>query len=234
MDRDREGIAKNVLNMNELAKLPEVGDRFKLTLNNITRSVPAVVNEEFFAKVYGEHGPKTEDEMRSSIKGDLEAYFDGQSDSYLVNDLYKSLMENIEFPLPDDFLKRWIDVSNEKPVSAEDIEKEYPGFAKSLRWSLIQRKVVKEHELEITETEVHERVRANVFRQLYGYGLKNIGDEWVEQFVQKQMADKKVISQTREQLLEEKVLNYIKSKAQLTEKEISFEDFKKMAEQEKA
>ena len=232
MDRDREGIAKNVLNMNDMEKLASAGDKFRLTLNNITRSVPAVINEEFFLKVYGENGPKTEEEMRNNIKADLEAYFDGKTDSYLVNDLYKGIMEHIEFPLPDEFLKRWIEVTNEKPISAEDLEKEYPQFAKSLRWSLIQKKIVKDQNLEVTEADVLERVRMNVFQQLYGYGLKNIGEEWVEQFVQKQLADKKVISQTREQLMEDKVLGYIKGKVALVEKPISFEDFKTLVEKE--
>ncbi len=232
MDRDREGIAKNVLNMNDMEKLPTVGDKFRLTLNNITRSKPADINEEFFLKVYGETGPKTEEEMRNNIKADLEAYFDGKTDSYLVNDLYKGIMEHIEFPLPDEFLKRWIDVTNEKPISAEDLEKEYPQFAKSLRWSLIQREIVKEQNLEVTEAEVLERVRMNVIQQLYGYGLKNIGEEWVEQFVQKQLTDKKVINQTREQLMEDKVLGYIKSKVTLAEKPIGFEDFKALVEKE--
>ena len=170
--------------------------------------------------------------MRNNIKADLDAYFDGKTDSYLVNDLYKGIMEHIDFPLPDEFLKRWIDVTNENPISKEDVEKEYPQFAKSLRWSLIQRKIVKEQNLEVTEADVLERVRMNVIQQLYGYGLKNIGEEWVEQFVQKQLADKKVISQTREQLMEDKVLGYIKSKVALLEKPISFEDFKALVEKE--
>ena len=232
MDRDREGIAKNVLNMNDMEKVPAVGDKFRLTLNNITRSLPAEINEEFFQKVYGDNGPKTEEEMRNNIKADLEAYFDGKTDSYLVNELYKGIMDKIDFPLPDEFLKRWIDVTNENPISQEDLQKEYPQFAKSLRWSLIQRKIVKEQNLEVTEDEVLERVRMNVIQQLYGYGLKNIGEEWVEQFVQKQLADKKVISQTREQLMEDKVLGFIKSKVALLEKPISFDDFKLLVEKE--
>src|SRR5688572_15229323 len=137
MDRDREAIAKNILNMNDLSKLEEVGDKFKLTLNNITRSVPAVINEEFFHKVYGEGGPKSEEEMRANIKADLETYFDGQTDSLLVNDIYKVVMEKMDFPLPDDYLKRWIDLNSEKPMQPEELEKEYPRFAKSLRWNLI-------------------------------------------------------------------------------------------------
>jgi len=230
MDRDREAVAKNILNMNDLTNLDAVGAQFKLTLNNITRSVPAVINEEFFVKVYGENGPKTEEEMRANIKSDLEAYFDGQTDSYLVNDIYKAIMENANFPLPDEFLKRWITITNEKPVTPEEIEKDYPHFTKSLRWSLVQRKVVREQNIQITQEEVTARVRANMIQQLYGYGLKNIGEEWVEQFVQKQLADKKVVSQTREQLLEDKVLEYIKSKVKLTEKETTLDEFKALVE----
>lgn len=230
LDRDREGIAKNILNMNDLSKLDEVGTSFRLILNNITRSVAAEINEEFFQKVYGDNGPKSEAEMRNNIKADLESYFDGQSDSYLVNDLYKGLMDNVDFPLPDDYLKRWIDITSEKPISAEELERDYPSFAKSLRWSLIQRRVIADNNIEITDEEVRDRVRTNVIQQLYGYGLKNIGEEWVEQFVEKQAADKKLIQQTREQLLADKVLDYVKSKVKLNEKPVTVDEFKGLVE----
>ncbi|MCX6199125.1 MAG: trigger factor [Bacteroidetes bacterium] len=228
MDRDREGVAKNVLNMNDLSKLDEVGNLFRLTLNNITRSKPAEINEEFFVKVYGENGVKTEEDMRNLIKTDLEAYFDGNTDRLLVNDIYKGLMDKLDFPLPDDFLKRWIEITNEKPVAAEDIEKEYDGFAKSLRWSLIQKKIIAAQGIEITDEDVTSRVRANMIQQLYGYGLKNIGEDWVEQFVQKQLADKKVVQQTREQLFEDKVLEYIKTKVALTTKDTTLDAFNEL------
>jgi len=73
-----------------------------------------------------------------------------------------------------------------------------------------------------------------VIQQLYGYGLKNIGEEWVEQFIQKQLSDRKNVEQTREQLLEDKVLAYIKSKVKLNETPISFEAFKVMVEAQNA
>ncbi len=230
MDRGREAVAKNILNMNDLTKLNEAGDKFKLTLNNITRSVPAVINEEFFVKVYGENGPKTEEEMRANIKSDLEAYFDGQTDSYLINDIYKVILEKANFPLPDEFLKRWIGMNKEKPATPEEIEKDYPLYAKSLRWSLVQRKIVDEQHIEVLQEEVTGRVRANLIKQLYGYGMKNIGEDWIEQFVQKQLADEKIVSQTHEQLLEDKVLNYIKSKVPLTEKDTTLDEFNALVE----
>jgi len=232
MDRDRESMAKNVLNMNDLSKLSEVGDRFRLTLNNITRAQPATINEEFFVKVYGPEGVKTEEEMRNNIKGDLEAYFEGSTDKVLVNDLYKALMDNIDLPLPEDYLKRWLEVHADNPMNEEELADYYPKFEKSLRWSLIERKVAKEQNIEVTDEEVKERVRRNLIQQLYGYGLKTIGEEWIAQFVQKQLADKKVLSETRDQLLDEKVLDFIKTKAKQEEKQVSIDEFNELMKKE--
>lgn len=233
MDRDRESMAKNILNMSDLSKVAELGDNFKLTLNNITRSVPAEFNEEFFLKVYGENGPKTEAEMREQIKGDLEAYLEGNSDKILVNDLYKGMMANVDFPLPDAYLKRWLNVTNEKPITEEEIEKDYPDFAKSLRWQLMQAKIVRDQNLEVTPEEITNQVRTNLIHQLYGYGMSNIGEEWINQFVNKQLADKKVVSQTRDELIEGKVIEYIKGKSQLSTKEVTFTEFRELMDKEK-
>lgn len=230
MDRDRESVAKNILNMNDLTALDTVGDKFRLTLNNITRNVPAEINEEFFVKVYGPDGPKTEAEMRSAIQSDLDAYFDGNTDRLLVNDIYKVVLENLNFPLPDEFLKRWLDVTKENNLTPEDIEKEYPQFSKSLRWSLVQKKIIGENNIEITPDEIANRVRVNMIQQLRQYGMKDIGQEWVEQFVQKQLADKKVVSETKEQLREDKVLDAIKTKIKVNTKEVTLEDFNAIVE----
>ena len=234
MDREKEAIAKNILNMTDLSQLDSVSDKFQFTLNNITRSKPAEINEEFFVKVYGENGIKSEADMRANIKADLETFFDGRTDTLLINDIYKTIIENANFPLPETFLKRWIKLTNEKEISEEEIERDFPQFAKSLCWNLVQRKVVTENDIKITQEEVTERVRMQVIQQLYGYGLKNIGEEWVEQFIQKQLSDRKNVEQTREQLLEDKVLAYIKSKVKLNETPISFEAFKVMVEAQNA
>ena len=234
VDRDREGIAKNILNQTDVTHTEHIGNKFKLTLNNITRSKPAEVNEEFFVKVYGENGPKTEAEMRQNIKTELDSYFDGQTDGYVINDIYKAVIENVQFPLPDDFMKRWIKVANEKEVSDEDIDKDYPRFAKQLRWDLITRKIIRENNIENTPEEVREQVRLKTIQQLYSYGLRDLGGDWVEQFISKQMADKEQIKQTGEQLLTDKVMLLLKSKVKLNEKPISLEDFKVLADKTNA
>jgi len=230
IDRQREETAKHILNLSEPAHTDHIGDKFKITLNNITRAIPAEMNDEFFTKVYGENGPKTEEEMRTKIREELDSYFDGQTDGYLINELYKAIVEHVNFPLPDDFMKRWIKVANEKEFSDEEVEKDYPRFARQLRWDLITRKIVRENNIRNTPEEVREQVRLKTIRQLYSYGLRDLGGEWVEQFISKQMADKEQIKQTGEQLLTDKVMLLVKSKVKLHEKPISLEGFKLMAD----
>ena len=234
VDRDREGIAKNILNQTDVTHTDHIGNKFKLTLNNITRSKSSELNEEFFLKVYGETGPKTEAEMRENIKAELDSYFDGQTDGYLVNDIYKAVIDNVQFPLPDDFMKRWIKVANEKEVSEEDIEKDYPRFAQQLRWDLITRKIIRENNIENTPEEVRAQVRLKTIQQLYSYGLRDLSGDWVEQFISKQMSDKEQIKQTGEQLLTDKVMIYLKSQVKQKDKAISLEDFKALAEKTSA
>ncbi len=233
-DRDKEGIAKNILNQTDATALDNVSGNFKITLNNITRALPADMNEEFFVKVYGQDGPKSETEMRDNIRKDLEAYFDGRTDVFLVNDLYKGVMENVDFPLPEDFLKRWILLSNEQPVTAEQVEAEFPTFAKQLRWNLITQRIAAENNYDVTREELENKVREQTIQQMYGYGLRNMGEEWVESFVQRQLKDKEYLQKTHAQLLDDKVLGYIKSKVNLSENLIGLEEFNEMVKKANA
>jgi trigger factor len=131
-------------------------------------------------------------------------------------------------------MKRWIKVANEKEVSEEEIEKDYPRFAKQLRWDLITRKVARENNVEVTPEEVKERIRLNTIQQLYSYGLRDLGGDWVEEFMNKQMADKKVIKETGEQLETDKIMLVLKAKVKLNEKPVTVDEFKLLAEKANA
>ena len=67
--------------------------------------------------------------------------------------------------------------------------------------------------------------------QLYGYGMRDLGSDWVGQFVDKQLADKKYTEQLNERILDDKALLYVKTQVNLKETPISFEEFKALAEQ---
>ena len=53
------------------------------------------------------------------------------------NDVVLYLVEKIKLDLPDEFLKRWLKVSNENKLSDEQIAEQYDDFAKNLKWTLM-------------------------------------------------------------------------------------------------
>ncbi|MFN8309661.1 MAG: trigger factor [Chitinophagales bacterium] len=229
-DRDREAIVKHLLNLNDMAKAEQLGNQFRLTLNNITRAIPAELNEEFFTKAFGENGVNNETAMRENMTSELEAYLDGRSDALLMNDIYKGVLDAATFALPDDFLKRWVKVSNEKPISDEQIEEDYPRFSKQLRWQLITNKIAADQKYEVTAEELKDRTKMQLLSQLYQYGMRNMADEWLDNFIEKQMADKEHVRRLNEEIMTDKVIAYIKSQVKLKDTPIDFERFKVLVE----
>ena len=225
MDRDREAIAKNILNLSDAQAIESAGDFYRFTVTNIMRNEPAEINEEFFTKVYGEGGIQSLDDMKAEIARDFSSYYEGQARVLLVNALYQAIMDQVSLPIPEDFLKRWLLTSNEQKMTAEQIDNEFPVFRKQLRWDLISGEVVRQQQFIVSAEELEERVRQDVMKQLYSYGLRNLGGEWVDNFVQKQLQDSKVLDRTEGQILDDKVLDYLISQIRTTDESITLEAF---------
>ncbi|NNC96041.1 MAG: trigger factor [Chitinophagales bacterium] len=232
MDRDKSEIARFVLGIDE-DKVDQVGKNFRLKVENITRIQPAPVDRELFDKVYGEGKVENEEEFRNKISEELENYYQSQSERKLIADIVEKLMEKTEIPLPDTFLKKWIQETNDKEISDDEIEKDYPAFAKNLKWSLIVNKIAEQNQIKIEAEELKERMRQNVRNQLMQYGYMDFPDDQMDAYVQNLLKDQEQVRQTRDLILEDKIFDHIKSEISLKEKEISVEKFNKLISKEK-
>jgi trigger factor len=56
--------------------------------------------------------------------------------------------------MPDEFLKRWLLKTSEQPITIEVLDKEYDMYAKSLRWQLIENKVMEIFNVKVTQDDV--------------------------------------------------------------------------------
>ena len=131
-------------------QLHNVKNKFKFTVENVKHLVPHELNQELFDKIYGEGQVKSVEEFRNRIKEELEKGLQTDIDKKLYADIQNKLIEKLSLPLPDEFLKRWIVATNEKPISKEDLEREYPAYAKNLQWQLIENKIIKDNDLKVT------------------------------------------------------------------------------------
>ena len=103
----------------DVATLKGVISKFRYTVEKINRVIPAEINQELFDKIYGPGSVKSEEEFRNKIKEELSKGLNTDVDRKLKADVQEKLLDKLKLSLPDEFLKRWIVASNEKPITKE-------------------------------------------------------------------------------------------------------------------
>ncbi len=236
IDREEESILKFVLDYQapevaEGEKAPKPPKRFKVTLNEVNRVTPAELNEEFFKKVLGEETEvKDEAGLREQLEMDLGDVLSGHSDARLKYDMEMALINGTKIDLPEDFLKEYIQSQQEaKSLEGEEFEKEFEGFLKGFRWTMIQRNLMERFEIENTKAELVNFAAGRLAQQFaqYGGGMNN--PEFLKGFAEKQLEeDEQYRNRTFDELVSFKIFEKMKEDVSIKQKDISFEDFKKL------
>lgn len=200
---------------------------FKLTVNNINRLEESDLDQEFFDKLFGEGTVSNEEEFTAKITGELEAMMLQDSERKLYDDIYNYGLSKVNFVLPDDFLKRWLKATNEK-LSAEELAGGYNDFAKNLKWTLIENKVIKENEIEITYEQVFEFGKQRLSQQFRAYSPQGLSEEQLDQYTIKYLQNKENAGKIFDEVKALRVFDFIKNVVTLEKKEILFSDFVKL------
>ena len=195
-----------------------VNENFDATITKVTRIKSADLTEEFFQKNFG---VATEAEAREIINRNLGGNYASQADALLLRDMQDGLMAANDLPLPDAFLKRWLQTQNDKNT-AETVEKGYDSFAQNLRWTLIRSKIAKAAGVEVTDGDMVEHYSNKIRGYLGGMA---IGQDFIDNLVERVMNDEKQYSELYEDVLTDKTFEAMKSRAHIVEKPISVAEF---------
>lgn len=223
IDRDRSQIIKFILNLKEEPE--QIGEEFSMTIEKVSRMQKAELNAEFFAKVWPGGEVTDEASAREALQKDMMGYLSQMEGSKINSKLYEKILGETQMNLPDDFLKRWIKDNNEKPLSEEQLESEYPAFSKGIRWSLIVKKISKDNNLQASFEEVNEASKAILREQFAQYGYPNIPDEQLEAMNANMLAKEDHVKKTYDIVMEQKLFNFIKEQITLEDEWITFEEF---------
>jgi trigger factor len=216
-----------LLNINE-DDAKALKSKFQLTVKNINRVEEADLDQEFFNKLFEQDTVKTEGEFKARITEELESMMIQNADQRLSTDLYKFVTEKVRFQLPDEFLKRWLKATNEN-LSEEELEKGYDEFANNLKWTLIQNKIIRDNNIEITKEEILETARKRLDAQFRMYNQLPLSEDQLTQYVVQFLQNKENANRIFEEVKALKVLEYIKSIVTLDNKEIEYNKFLELA-----
>lgn len=206
---------------------------FSFQVNEISRFVPASLDQEFFDKVFGKDEVKSEDEARTKIKESINELQKNDSDYKFLLDV-RAYAENkvgtLEFP--DELLKK-IMKANNKDKDDKFIEDNYAKSIEELKWSLIKDQLAKANKIKVNDKDVKEAAIQAARFQFAQYGMNNIPDEYLENYAQEMLKHQEQVNSLIERCVDQKLSEALKSVVKLNHKSISQEDFAKMFEDNK-
>ncbi|KHJ38833.1 trigger factor [Pedobacter glucosidilyticus] len=202
--------------------------KFKLTVKNINRLEEADLNQEFFDKLFGEGTVTTEAEFVAKITEEIEAMMAQDADRKLAADLYQYGASKADMQLPDDFLKRWLKMTN-KELSDEELDKGYDDFAKNLRWTLVENKIIKDNSIEIKYEDVLETAKQRLDAQFRMYSPQALTEEQLSQYAVQFLQTKENANRIFDEVKAQKVFDFLKTVITLDKKEIDYVKFQELA-----
>lgn len=201
--------------------------KLSFKINEITHHQKAEINQELFDKVYGEGAVDSEESFRARVKDEAEKMYIGESDRVLLGAVLMEIVEKSTFELPAEFLKKWIQFNEQEPKTDEEIDKIYQQAEKGMRYQLIEGKIASQYNLEVSQDDVLDQAVQMMKQQMAMYGVSNpeMDDNQLKQIAISSLQNESEYKKLADQVFATKMLDVIKDKVKLEEKEVSFDEF---------
>jgi len=216
----------------EVSEVKNVKSDFRFTVDKINRLEAADYNSELFDKLYGPGVVKTKEEFKKKIQDEMEKNFSENTEQLFERDVQDHLLKKAKLELPDDFMKRWLMTANEKPITKEQIEEEYEQYSRGLKWQLIENKLITENELGLTQEEVINHTKGLIQQQLAGMG-QIMDDKELEETAHRILQNQEEARRVYDQIYSSKLRKLYNDTVKIKEKNISYDEFVKLAEKKR-
>ena len=206
-------------------EVAEMKSNFSYQVEEITRAVPAAVDQALFDQVFGEGAVSSEEEFRGKIKEGIAAQFEADSNYKFLLDARTYLMNKVgKLEFPDALLKKIMLLNNEDKGESF-VEENYEKSLEELTWHLIKEQLVEAFGIKIEEADVLAIAKENTRMQFAQYGMMSIPEEMLENYAKEMLKKKENVEGLVNRAVESKLAAALKTKATLNNKEVSMEEF---------
>ncbi|WP_124640204.1 trigger factor [Amniculibacterium aquaticum] len=183
------------------------------------------VNQELFDKVYGKDTIKSEDELKTRVKTELDEYFQQNADVHFVNKVLEQVVEKEEVKLPEAFLVKWLMFSNQN-IQDEAKAQEILDSEKSvIKYQIIEGKLLNDNDIKLDYTDILGQAEQLVKNQLAIYGIHHLGDEEIQKYAVEMLKDQEQVRQISSEVAMAKLKDVILEKATKKEIKVSHDEF---------
>jgi len=211
-----------------------ISGSYTLKVNNISHVEPAQINQELFDKVFGKDAVKNEEEFLAKIEATISENYKRESDHLLDHEIQHALVDNTEVNMPENFLKTWLKASGDGKITDDIIGKEFDDYKTGLKWDLIRNKIAEEHKINVESAEVRDRAKELIAQQFGGPAIaEQLGDKFdaiADNYLSGQDGKGENFMRLYNQIRNEKIMALIRGQITISEKKVSLDEFKKLAE----
>ena len=201
---------------------------FTFLVTEISRFVKAEVNQELFDQVFGEGNVNDEADFRQKVAESIKTQFSNDEEFKFMLDIRKYAEDKVgEVAFPDELLKR-VMKSNNQDKDDKLIEDNYAASIKELKWSLIKNELMEANELKVEKEDVVKVVKDIARMQFAQYGMSNVPEEYLDNYVDKIMKEEKNLESYIERASDIKLAAALKKVVKLNEKTVSLDEFNKI------
>ncbi len=224
-DNDEELITHSILRVDHHAA-EHMGNNFRMTVLEINKIDTAELDQNLFDVIFGPNVVHSAEEFRNRIKSDLELEFTQLSEDKLRRELRNKIIEQNDFTVPEDFLKKWLTYRYRTEENTEDPLKNFAQFITNLKWDIIADKLAKENDIKITDDEVKAFVKDTLKKHYFkNQEDANIPDDSLNQLAEMVLNKDDNKHQYQMRLLNDKIFTLLKSSVTIQPKAVSLEEF---------
>ena len=206
-------------------EVAEMKSNFSFQVEEITRAVPAALDQALFDQVFGEGAVSSEEEFRGKIKEGIAAQFMADSNYKFLLDARAYLMNKVgKLEYPDALLKKIMLLNNEDKGESF-VEENYEKSLEELTWHLIKEQLVEAFGIKVEQEALLAIAKENTRMQFAQYGMMSVPEEMLENYAKEMLKKKESVEGLVNRAVESKLAAALKEKATLNNKEVSMEEF---------
>ena len=210
------------------AALASLNPMFEFTVVNVKTFVAAESNQETWDKMFGEGNVTSEEQFEEKVVERIKAGHEQDSNYRFGADVRKYLKDKTAIQLPEAFLKRWLIYVNEGKFTAEQVEKEFPGFIEDFKWQMIRGRLMQMYELKVSREDILNAARSFVAYQYAMYGMAGMPQNLIDSSAENMLQDKDQYRRLEEQCEDNAAIARVREEVTLQTKKISLEKFREL------
>lgn len=209
----------------------EIKGEFSFRVDKIGRQLPTELNQELFDQVFGKDTAKDEAEFREKVREAIQDNYYRQSEALLDRDIQGHFVTATSIDIPEEFLRKWLLDSERNDFTEEQVNAEFSGYVKNLKWTLLSNKIAEDREVKVDHEEVRQKAKETLLGQ-FGMAGSDFGNDErfqdiIDNYLQRDNAENYM--RTFEQVRNQKIIEEIRKVVAIQEKEVTLDEFNQQA-----